>query len=84
MIIGIEQDVTASVLAEMARADDPRFREYYTAYYELTKRRGISLAQAQEETRTGRPRRAGSPSGSSMAASAASTPCGPTGPACAA
>jgi len=32
--------------------DDPRFREYYTAYYELTKRRGISLAQAQEETRT--------------------------------
>ena len=32
--------------------DDPRFREYYTAYYELTKRRGISLSQAQEETRT--------------------------------
>ena len=32
--------------------DDPRFREYYHAYYELTRRRGISLAQAQEETRT--------------------------------
>jgi malate dehydrogenase (oxaloacetate-decarboxylating)(NADP+) len=32
--------------------DDSRFREYYHAYYELTKRKGISLAQAQEETRT--------------------------------
>ena len=32
--------------------DDPRFREYYHAYYELTRRKGISLAQAQEETRT--------------------------------
>ncbi len=32
--------------------DDPRFREYWSAYYDLAKRRGISKAQAQEETRT--------------------------------
>jgi malate dehydrogenase (oxaloacetate-decarboxylating)(NADP+) len=32
--------------------DDPRFREYWGAYYELTKFKGISRALAQEETRT--------------------------------
>jgi malate dehydrogenase (oxaloacetate-decarboxylating)(NADP+) len=32
--------------------DDARFRDYWTAYYELAKRKGISKAQAQEETRT--------------------------------
>lgn len=31
MIIGNEQDVTASVLAELERADDPRFREIMSA-----------------------------------------------------
>ena len=32
--------------------DDPRFREYWSAYYDITKRKGISHAQAMEEVRT--------------------------------
>ena len=32
--------------------DDPRFREYWSAYYDITKRKGISKSHAQEEVRT--------------------------------
>ena len=32
--------------------DDPRYREYWSAYYDITKRKGVSRAHAMEEVRT--------------------------------